>query len=55
MGQIHALDREQMTAAKFAYHMSELNWEKLSQRIKISRRCALFKTYSGEQARIMPG
>jgi len=49
-GQIHALDRVQKKAAKFAYHMSESNWEILSQRRKISRICALFKVYSGERA-----
>ena len=32
------------------YHMSESNWETLSQRRKISRICALFKAYSGERA-----
>jgi hypothetical protein len=47
-GQIYVLDRVQKTAAKFAYHMSESNWETLSQRRKISRICALFKAYSGE-------
>ena len=31
-GQIHALDRVQNKAAKFAYHMNESNWETLSQR-----------------------
>jgi hypothetical protein len=40
----------QKKAAKFAYHMSESNWETLSQRRKISCICALFKAYSGEQA-----
>jgi hypothetical protein len=49
-GQIHALDRVLKKAAKFAYHMSESNWETLSQRRKISRKCALFKVYSGERA-----
>jgi hypothetical protein len=48
-GQIYALDRVQNKAAKFAYHMSESNWETLSQRRKISRICALFKAYSGER------
>jgi hypothetical protein len=37
-------------AAKFAYQMSESNWETLSQRRKISRICALFKAYSREPA-----
>jgi hypothetical protein len=49
-GQIYALDRVQKKAAKFAYNMSESNWETLSLRRKISRICALFKTYSGERA-----
>jgi len=49
-GQIYALDRVQKKAATFAYHMSESNWETLSQRRKISRICALFKAYSGERA-----
>jgi hypothetical protein len=49
-GQIYALDRVQKKAAKFAFHMSESNWETLSQRRKIARICALSKTYSGEQA-----
>jgi hypothetical protein len=49
-GQIHALDRAQKKAAKFAYHMNESNWETLSQRRKISHICALFKAYFGEQA-----
>jgi hypothetical protein len=49
-GQIHALDRVQKKADKYAYHMSESNWETLSQRRKIARICALFKAYSGERA-----
>ena len=48
-GQIHALDRVQKKAAKFAYHTNESNWETLSQRRMISRVCALFKAYSGER------
>jgi len=31
-GQIYALERVQKKAAKFAYHMSESNWETLSHR-----------------------
>jgi hypothetical protein len=49
-GQIHALDRVQKKAAKFAYRRNESNWETLSQRRKLLRLCALFKTYSGERA-----
>jgi hypothetical protein len=49
-GQIYGLGRVQEKAAKFAYHVSESNWETLSQRRKISRICALFKAYSGERA-----
>jgi hypothetical protein len=48
--QIYALDRVQKKAAKFACHMSESNWETLSQRRKIARIRALFKGYSGERA-----
>jgi hypothetical protein len=48
-GQIHALDRVQKKADKFAYRMSESNWETLSQRRKIARICALFKAYFGER------
>jgi hypothetical protein len=50
-GQICALDRVQKKAAKYAYYMSESNWETLLQRRKIARVCALFKAYSGERAR----
>ena len=49
-GQIHALDRVQNKAAKFAYHTNETNWETLTQRRKRARLCALRKAYSGEQA-----
>jgi hypothetical protein len=49
-GKIYALNRVQNKAAKFAYHMSESNWETLSQRRKIARICAVFKAYSGERA-----
>jgi len=49
-GQIHALDRVQKKAAKFAHHTNESYWETLSQRSKISHICTLFKAYSGEQA-----
>ena len=48
-GQIHALDRVQKKAVKFAYHMSENNWETLSRSRKISCMCAFFKAYSGER------
>jgi hypothetical protein len=49
-GQIHALDRVQKKAAKFAYHMNESNWETLSLRRKLSCIFALFRVYSGEWA-----
>ena len=49
-GQIYALEWVQKKAAKFAYHVSESNWETLSQRRKIARICALFEAYSGERA-----
>ena len=48
--QMHALERVQKKAAKFANHTKEWNWETLSQRRNISRICALFKAYSGERA-----
>ena len=48
-GQIHALDRVQQKAAKFAHHMNESNWETLSKRRKTSRMCVLFKAYSEER------
>jgi len=44
------LDWVQKKAAKFVYHMNELNWETLSHRRMISRICALFKVYCGEWA-----
>jgi len=47
--QIHALDRVQKKAAKFAHYTNESNWETWSQRTKISRICVLFKAYSGER------
>jgi len=40
----------QKKAAKFAHHTNESNWETSSQRRKISRICAPFKAYPGEQA-----
>ena len=49
-GQIHALDRVQKKAAKFAYHMNESTWETSSQCRKTSCICVLFKAYSGEHA-----
>ena len=48
-GQIYALDRVQRRAGKFAYHTNESNWETLTQHIKLSHVCALFKAYSGER------
>ena len=36
--------------AKFAHHMNSSNWETLASRRKVSRICALFKSYSGERA-----
>ena len=44
--QIIALDRVQKKAAKFAHHTNSPNWETLASRRKLSRICALFKTYS---------
>ena len=49
-GQIYALGRVQKKAAKSAHYMNESNWKTLSQRIKLSRTCALFKAYSGDRA-----
>jgi hypothetical protein len=49
-GQMNALDEVQNTAAKFAYHRNDSNWEKLTQRRKISHIYALFKGYMGERA-----
>jgi len=49
-GKIHALDRVQKKAAKYAYHTNESKWETLSQRRKISRICGLFKAHTGERA-----
>jgi hypothetical protein len=40
----------QKKAAKFAHHTNSPNWETLASRRKLSRICALFKAYSGEQA-----
>ena len=48
---VHALERMQKKAAKFAYHTNESNWETLSQCRMISRMCALFKAYPGEWVR----
>jgi len=49
-GQISALDRVQKKAAIFAHHKNSPNWENLASRRKLSRMCALFKAYCGEQA-----
>jgi hypothetical protein len=50
-GQIHALDRVQKKAAKFAHHTNSSNWETSVSRRKFARVSALFKAYSGERAR----
>jgi len=49
-GQISALDRVQKKAAIFAHHKNSPNWETLASRSNLSRKCALFKAYSGERA-----
>jgi hypothetical protein len=49
-GQINALDRVQKTAAKFAHHRNESNWETLTERRTLVRICALFKAYTNEWA-----
>jgi hypothetical protein len=51
-GQITALVRVQKKAAKFALHTNSSNWETLASRRKLSRICALFKSYSGKRARL---
>jgi len=48
-GQISALERVQKKAAKFAHHTISLKWETLALHRKLSRICALFKAYFGEQ------
>jgi hypothetical protein len=50
--QIDALGQVYNTAAKFAHHRNYLIWDRptLTQHRKISRICALFKAYTGEQA-----
>ena len=40
----------QKKAAKFTHHTNSSNWENLASRRKLSRICALFKSYSGERA-----
>jgi hypothetical protein len=49
-GQITALDRVQKKAAKFAHQTNSSNLGTLASRRKLSRICALFKSYSAEQA-----
>jgi hypothetical protein len=52
-GQINTLNRVQKKAAKFVRghnHRNGSDWESLVQRRKITRICALFKTYTGERA-----
>jgi len=49
-GQINASDRVHKKAAKFANLTNESNWEKLVQRKKIARICAICKAHSGETA-----
>ena len=48
-GQVTALDRVQKKAAKFPHHTNSSNWEILASRRKLSRICALFKSYSVER------
>jgi hypothetical protein len=47
---MHALDRVQNEAAKFAHQRNDLNWETFAQRRKIARICTVFKAYTGERA-----
>jgi hypothetical protein len=49
-GQISTRDRMQTKVAKIAYHTNSPNWETLASRRKLSRKCALYKAYSGERA-----
>jgi len=42
-GQIHALDRVQKKAVKFAHHTNESNWETLLQRMR-SLQSVLWRT-----------
>jgi len=49
-GQISALERVQKKTAIFAHHTNSSKWKTLASRRKLSRICALFKTYSGERA-----
>jgi len=46
--QISALDRVQNEATKFAHHSGGSDWESLTQRRKIARMCAHYKTYTGD-------
>jgi hypothetical protein len=47
---ISLLDRVHNKVAKFAHHRNDSNWETLAERRKVARICALFETYTGEQA-----
>jgi hypothetical protein len=49
-GQIHALDRIQSKAAKFANLTNVSDWDTLAQRRSVARLCALLKAYNGEGA-----
>jgi hypothetical protein len=49
-GQIHALDRVQSKAAKFANLTNVSDWDTLAQRRSVARLCALLKAYNGERA-----
>ena len=48
-GKISALDSVQKKATKFAHHKNSPNWDTLASRRKLSRICALFKSYCGER------
>jgi len=49
-GQVRALNRVQIRAAKIAKLKNDRGWETLGQRRMIARLCALFKAYTGEPA-----
>jgi hypothetical protein len=50
VGSINALNRVHKKAAKCVSLTNESNWEKLAQRKKMARICALYKAHSGEPA-----
>ena len=49
-GQKSALERVLKKAAKYAHHKNNPKWETVASHRKLSRLCALYKTYCGERA-----